>query len=292
MESESPLEVCVGAYRGFSRANARAEAIADASDADEETRMRRLESLLRSEILPRLTSIHHPVHQKSEASQSPILASADLERFCALLIAPDVDEAAAFLNRAAERGLGFEALIENLIAPAARRLGELWHEDRCDFFDVTFGVARLQELIDLFGPSAASERESDPRALLISMSGDSHHFGLDIIASLLREAGWSVTSQHALGADEAARVVAEDWYSVVGVTVGGKPFLEEAARTVEAVRRASLNPDIAVMVGGHVFNRRPELVARVGADGTAPDGPTAVVLAKRLLLRQTAARAG
>ena len=289
MESESPLDVCVGAYRGFSRANARAEELSDASEADEEALRRRLEGLLRSDILPRLTNLHHPLQQPSESPRGRSLAAAEIERFCGLLIAPDVDEAATFLNRAAERGLGFESLVETLIAPAARRLGELWHEDRCDFFDVTFGVARLQELIDLFGPKAVLERESDPRALLVSMSGDSHHFGLDIIAALLREAGWSVTTQHALGAEEAARAVAEEWFSVVGVTVGGKPFLDEAARTVESVRRASLNPQVAVMVGGHVFNRRPELVARVGADGTAPDGPTAVVLARRLLLRQAAA---
>jgi methylmalonyl-CoA mutase cobalamin-binding domain/chain len=185
-----------------------------------------------------------------------------------------------------DRGFDFETLVERLIAPTARRLGELWHEDLCDFFDVTLGVGRLQELIDLL---ATPVQEREQKALLIATPGDTHFFGLDVVAAFLRASGWRVTMQTGLALEENASTVAEEWISVVGITVGGPPFLEATARTVETLRRASRNPDIAVMVGGHIFNRRPELVARIGADGTAPDGPTAVVLAKRLLLRQTMA---
>ena len=77
-------------------------------------------------------------------------------------------------------------------------------------------------------------------------------------------------------------------HHVVGVTMGALDHLDDVALTIHSLRRASQNPELAVIVGGAPFNREPDLVARVGADGTAPDGPTAVVLAKRLLLRQIA----
>ena len=37
------------------------------------------------------------------------------------------------------------------------------------------------------------------------------------------------------------------------------------------------------MIGGSAVTRQPDLVLRVGADGTAANGPAAVVLAKKLL---------
>ena len=45
---------------------------------------------------------------------------------------------------------------------------------------------------------------------------------------------------------------------------------------------ASCNPAIGVMVGGPVFLEHPELVRRVGADASAVDAATAVLLAQRL----------
>jgi hypothetical protein len=53
---------------------------------------------------------------------------------------------------------------------------------------------------------------------------------------------------------------------------------------IQAVRRESMNQTIRIMVGGPLFARKPELVAQIGADSAASDAPTAVVLAKKLVL--------
>ena len=50
-----------------------------------------------------------------------------------------------------------------------------------------------------------------------------------------------------------------------------------------ALRRASRNPDLVILVGGRVFSERPELAQDVGADGTAADGELAVALAVTIL---------
>jgi MerR family transcriptional regulator, light-induced transcriptional regulator len=54
--------------------------------------------------------------------------------------------------------------------------------------------------------------------------------------------------------------------------------LREAPR---AVRRPSRNDSIGVLVGGPAFYGRPELVAEVGADGTARDGREAAEIAEQ-----------
>jgi methanogenic corrinoid protein MtbC1 len=243
--------------------------------------------LLRNEILPRLTNLHPS--WPARAGMSPAAPDAnDIETFAALIISPDEQGASAFLRRMQARGYDFETLVERLAAPTARRLGELWEQDLCDFLDVTFGVNRLQEiLVMLSGAAEVSFRERPRRALLMSLPGDIHCFGLDVVGALLTAAGWEVSVQRGLPERKIERAVAEEWTHVVGVTMSGADSVDDVARIIRSVRRASQNPEIAVMVGGSPFNREPDLVARVGADGTSPDGPTAVVLAKRLLLRQS-----
>ena len=284
MGDKAPLDPCGGTFRGLPPDVHSAAQAAEARGDSAERRMR-LEFLLRSEILPRLTDYHPSWPTQSGGTPAP--SEADIERFAALVIQPDEESASEFLNRMLARGYDFETLVERLAAPTARRLGELWEQDQCDFLDVTFGVGRLQEILAMLSgapPVVWSDRPR--RALLIALPGDSHRFGLDIVGSLLTAAGWRVTMQRAAPPEENEKTVSGEWMHIVGVTMGNLRLTDRVSQTVRALRRASLNPDVSVIVGGFPFNRDPDLVSRVGADGSAPDGPTAVVLAKRLLLRQ------
>ena len=53
--------------------------------------------------------------------------------------------------------------------------------------------------------------------------------------------------------------------------------------TIVAVRAASRNAALAVLVGGPPFVARPEVAVAVGADGTASNGKEAPLVAERLL---------
>ena len=285
MEEKSASTQCPGAYPGFLPP---AQLRVEEPRGDSRQRRVRLETLLRSEILPRLTNLH-----PSWPTQAGMKAAApevgDIETFAALIISPDEKGATDFLRRMQARGYDFETLVERLAAPTARRLGELWEQDRCDFLDVSFGVTRLQEiLVMLSGASTANFRERPRRAVLISLPSDRHAFGLDVVGAMLSAAGWDVTLNRGLRDYDNEQAVASDWVHVVGVTMGALDHIDDVAHTIHGLRRSSQNPELAVMVGGAPFNQEPDLVARVGADGTAPDGATAVVLAKRLMLRQYA----
>ena len=76
------------------------------------------------------------------------------------------------------------------LAPAARKLGVLWEEDACDFFDVTQGVSRLQTMLAPHGENAA--RRSNLSMLLLTAPGETHAFGADMAAELFRREGWRV----------------------------------------------------------------------------------------------------
>ncbi len=253
-------------------------------------RTQRLENIVWSEIVPRLANLHHGARSNA-TSNAP--TPEEIEEFGRIVVGCDGAEAAAFFQRISARGHSFESLFEILLGPTARHLGELWQEDRCDFLDVTLGVARLQQLLDEFGCTQASEkRERERRILLIATPLEAHAFGLKLVGKLMLSAGWDVRLHDRLALQANLDVVAQEWVAVVGVTMGTLTTLNDVARTITAVRRSSFNPSVTVFVGGGAFNDEPELVARVGADAMAADGPTAVMLAERSLLRQMAVGRG
>jgi len=249
---------------------------------DVRERRKRLAEVIDAEILPRLRSIHHSVG--SRPASVPCTPE-EIEEFGALAIGAEPTAVTVYFERLRARGHSIESLFESLLAPTARHLGELWSQDRCDFVDVTLGVARLQELLETFGNILeVPYSDAHHRALLISPSNERHHLGVDMVAKFMRGAGWDVDVEKGREPLENAATAADLWYGVVGVTLGNESGLDTVAHIIECVRRESLNPAIAVMVGGKAFTGRSDLVARVGADSAAEDGPTAVLLAKKLVM--------
>ena len=112
-------------------------------------------------------------------------------------------------------------------------------------------------------PGTSRRRDGDRRALLIAMQGETHILGLRMVGKLMDAVGWDVTFEEQRSAEDCAQTAAEKWIGVVGVTVGLPSGLERAARTIAVVRNASMNRNLAVLVGGNAFTDHPELVAQV-----------------------------
>ena len=106
---------------------------------------------------------------------------------------------------------------------------------------------------------------------------------MTIVSEFFRRAGWEVASITPSGRQDLIRAERAEWYAAVGISVSTTDQLERLPPVIAAVRRASRNRSIAVMVGGAMFAARPELVAEVGADLTARDAREAVLQAQNLL---------
>jgi len=246
----------------------------------------RLGATIESEILPRLLSAH-----RGESGLVPArdINPDDVAAFVGLIISDDLEQAQAVADRVIVHYGGRQALLTNLLTPASRLLGEMWEQDLCDFVEVSLGIGRLQTLLGEMSQAEAPVADLRRRALLISTQKDQHVFGLDIVASFLRSSGWDTIIEKGMGQDHNAETAATHWLAVAGVTMSREANFDSVARVIVAVRRASMNPSISVMVGGVAFIGRPDLVLRVGADAAANDGPGAALLAQRLYLRQSVA---
>lgn len=246
---------------------------------------------IEGEIIPRLVLLHR---SETEAAPRPDAGAArqptpqDIDRFTKLVLADDAGAARDHANEFLSRGLALEGLFMELFAPTARRLGELWVADLCDFTEVTIGVGRLQQFLREFARAFDTEHtacQPGRRALLSPSPGEQHSFGLLIVGEFLRRAGWDVAGELSASREQLCSLVRNEWFAVVGLSLSSDSKVESLRLDITAIRRASRNGDLGVMVGGRVFDSDPELVARIGADGTAEDGPQAVLRAESLLSR-------
>ncbi len=260
-------------------------ALSDAAD-----RQRRLASIISQEIIPRLMLIHHEV-LKSGERQPDAPSPREIEELAHLVLGPDVQAAASYVQRLKQRGLPLDMLYIELLEPAARFLGKMWDDDRCDFLDVTLGVARLQELLAIFNDTHGITAFGDMRRIITATTcGEQHRFGLAMVEKFLRAAGWHVRSEAGSDLETVAAAVQTEWFAVAGFTLSRECRLDALALAIKTIRERSCNKSIGVMVGGPVFNNCPELAMRVGADAAAVNAPNAVVLAQKLFDLATASR--
>lgn len=233
-----------------------------------------------------------------DAAAGPGVARETVLALVGALLGPDPAAAAACVAGCRAEGVAAETICLELLSGAARHLGDLWVEDRCSFTEVTLAAVQLHRLLHDLAPGGrdgAGEAAADGGAeqgvgagaaglaLLVAAPGEQHSLGLSMLSDFFRGAGWQVQNPAIAGAADAARVVAARPVDLIGFSLGAEVHFGRLALCVAAVRRASRNRGIIVMVGGPAFLEHPELAIRIGADETAPDAAEAVRRAAALL---------
>jgi methanogenic corrinoid protein MtbC1 len=250
-------------------------------------RQARLAQVVSCQIIPQLLRLHTEVVPEAPPIEHMVEAlaptSADISGLADIVLGNDLEAALAYVLVLRDRGLSMESLFIELLEPTARYLGHLWDNDECDFIDVTLGVARLQKLLATFNDSYMLPELDVRRHVLLAVTpGDQHYFGATMVERFLTAAGWSVRTAFDKTSAEIARAARTHWFAVGGLTVGSKRSLGNLPETIRLIRQQSLNPAIGIMVGGPVFTENPALALEVGADGTASNAPTAVLMAQKL----------
>jgi methanogenic corrinoid protein MtbC1 len=210
----------------------------------------------------------------------------DVDRFVALVLGEDDTAPRAFVREVADAGVATDDIYIDLLTPTAARLGELWESDDCDFVDVTIALGRMQrtlrEISQVFvgTPDLPSPTGS---ALLTCIPGEQHTLGIVMIADSLIRDGWRVQVGAPWSDADLATLVRSESYDVLGVSLACESRIPQLRRQVSALRAASRNPGIRVLVGGQAFVGRADLLKRVEADGFAESLREIVPVARQLL---------
>jgi MerR family transcriptional regulator, light-induced transcriptional regulator len=253
-----------------------------------------LSLLLENLVIPRLIAARDAAPPKLSlvpdsavaAARPPAITAEAVADFADLAVAGEATALLDFADRLLAQGHSVECLYVDLLAPAARLLGENWEEDRRDFVEVTMGLWRIQEILRELGqrcPPALAAGQGQRRALFSPMPGDQHSLGPLMIADCFQRAGWDVDVLIEPAMTEINAKAAHGHYDLVGLTVTADCSSGALSGTVTAIRAVSANPDVRIFVGGRVINAQPELVAACKADASAADAIAALALADRLV---------
>ena len=249
------------------------------------------QTLLRTiegDVIPRLVLAHRGKATGSTCDRSVAVRPgvSEISHLTDLVIAGQLAEATSYLQGLCYLGMPTDVIYLELLAPVARELGLMWERDQVDFVAVTLGLRRLQQLAHQISENAASGEtvaaKSGHRALFVTLPGEQHVFGTQIVGDMLRRVGWDIWDAPGATEKDIIDLIKNEWFAVVGVSIGAPEQMEPLAQIIRQIRRQSLNRAVRIMVGGHPFAGHPERVAMVGADATATDGRDAVLQAERL----------
>lgn len=220
-------------------------------------------------VAPRLSLNPAPVRavltEEDDSSQAAELAR--------LLIAPNLTAASDLIDEFLAQGGTPTALFTGLFEPAAYSLGDLWDADACSEFEVTIGLCHLQTAMRRisFNCLSAPQTKLAPHSVLIvPQPGEPHMLCAALDSELLWQAGWDTRCEFPDSDKALQDLVASTRFDVLDLSLSPSlrrgHRLQRVAETISKVRRASRNPGIVIVVGGRVFEDRPDAVAQVGAD--------------------------
>ena len=241
---------------------------------------------IESEIIPRLMLMHrqHVAREDAPVPYAMAPTAEDVEALTRLAMQSSPAAALEFVGAVQARGVSDEMICLELLTPAARRLGWMWEEDLCDFTDVTIGLAHLHRLLHEINPGFRNDNIKPThgrKAIIAPVGNEQHTFGLAMVVEFFRQAGWNVWGWPLAVSSDVLRLVQNDHFDMVGLSVSCDTNLVKLKTEVAAIRAMSRNVDIKVLVGGRVFVEKPELVTEVGADATASHAAAAVTVAER-----------
>lgn len=258
------------------------------ADTAASRRIALLARTIEHDVIPRIVLAHRTVQLPAYVDRVPGVEPTpeDVVTLTALTLRADLQDVEAFVHGLEANGVPLDQIYVDLLAPVARRLGEMWDADECDFATVTMGLAVLQQVVLNSGrrfSQAPQLRRDGRRAMLLPAPGEEHTFGLVIVAEFFRRAGWEVWSGNGVSLQEVIAKVRSEPFAIAAFSLASEDHLAALTNLIQRVRRASLNRRIGILVGGAVFIQRPGLVWGVGADATAADSEEATLQAEALL---------
>jgi len=249
---------------------------------------RALQQAIESEVIPRLMLAHRDDgrQETTEGAAKSGLGPQSVNEFTSIILAGDFDAATAYVEALRGQSADYENILLGLLGPTARRLGEMWEEDLCDFTAVTIGLVRLHRVLHSLGagePGAFVSPLSDRRILLTPVPGEQHVFGLLMVGEFFRRAGWTVWGDSSESTEDALQLISEIDFPLVGLSVSSELWLDRLGELIAELRDRSVNRETKVLVGGQIFLKEPDLVRQIGADAMAFNGRQAILEAERLI---------
>lgn len=172
----------------------------------------------------------------------------------------------------AEKGWEGDAMVRDLLEPAARAMGDAWIADECSEFDLTLGLGMLQMAGHAvrYRKDPEALRDSQYTILLAAAPGEPHIFGPSLLADQFTDAGWAVEMVFPSSQEALQNQLQDQQPDAVDIALSdalprqGK--VSKLRETVEQSRWSVSDHPLVVSVGGRLFAEASATAELVGAD--------------------------
>ena len=149
--------------------------------------------------------------------------------------------------------------------------------------EVLISARAMNSGLDILNPLLAESKiESQGKVVIGTVKGDLHDIGKNIVAMLLKGAGFDVVD---LGADvpkeKFIEFVKKENADIVGMSALLTTTMLYMKETIDALQEAGLRESVKVIIGGAPVT--DSYATQIQADGYAADAASAVDLSKQLL---------
>jgi hypothetical protein len=129
-----------------------------------QSRQAALISTIEGEMVPRLLMLCRTASaERDRASNRGCETDAsDVEELARLLVAHGPDIAWAFVEAVRQRGMSYERICVQILAPAARRLAEQWEHRDLGKSELALGLVGLRTVLFEIGNAAKHDRHAPP----------------------------------------------------------------------------------------------------------------------------------
>jgi methylmalonyl-CoA mutase cobalamin-binding domain/chain len=176
-------------------------------------------------------------------------------------------------------------ILQDAMAAAMFTLGAMWSRGEVFLPEVVASATLFKMCNDLVEPvllAAGGQKQITGKVVLCTVKGDLHDLGKNMVAAMLKTAGFEVVD---LGKDTATQTildaVRELEPDIIGMSALLTTTVPQQKVVIEALKAEGLFDRVKVMVGGAPVTQ--EWADEIGAHGFAPDAPAAVERAKALV---------
>jgi methanogenic corrinoid protein MtbC1 len=206
---------------------------------------------IHEKIIPQLILAHiNPAELDSCPNTRLPPTPEEVAEFSQIAVDNDLQAALLFIESMADDGLSVDVILLDLVAPAARLLGDEWLDDRRDFTEVTLGLNLLHRVVHVLGPSVVPSSSDRGSVVLVAAPAEQHTLGIFLLAEFLRKDGWGVQVDPDMPREDLLGLVGREHVDMVGISVSNSDLIGPLTELVSDVRSASINDDMAVMIGG------------------------------------------
>ena len=195
------------------------------------------------------------------------------------------NETEELVRNALEDGIDPVVLVEEVMVPAMRKVGEKYKNQQVDIPGILSAARSVQKGFRIVKELKADYSEKECGTIILgTIEGDLHDVGKNLVAMMFRGAGFNVID---LGVDvsekQFLRAVKENpEVSIVCISSLLSTTLQEMKQVVKALRKNDPKHKYKIMIGGGAVTK--ELAEKIGADGYTDNCVDAAEMAKKFVL--------